>query len=262
MNDSWINKALSILLTVLKWYLLITLFPFSLLYVFYLKNKKRHEEKKKEYEETAYYSATQIPYNRARRQVGIHGEYLLYERLRFLEDLGAKFLFNAYIPKQDGTTTEVDMICVCSRGIFVFESKDYSGWIFGSENQREWTQTHHSKYSKGGVHKQRFYNPVMQNRTHVRYLRSFLKAGKDIPMWSVVVFSNGCELKKVEIHSNDVFVVQLHEVSSLVNALMADKADVLGEHEIDVIYQSLYPLTQVSDEVKEKHNTDVGQFSL
>ena len=263
MNDSRNSKGWNILLTVLKWYFIIAFFPFSLLVLyFYSQNKKRREAQKKEYEETAYFAATQVSYDNSRRQVGVRGEYLLYEKLRFLESLGAKFLFNAYIPKPDGTTTELDMICVCSRGVFVFESKDYSGWIFGNENQREWTQTHSSRYSQGGVHKQRFYNPVMQNRAHVRYLRSFLKVGNDFPIWSVVVFSNGCELKQVEIHSDDVFVVQRHEVGALVNALIDGSADVLNEYTIDRIYQILYPLTQVNDEVKSKHNADIRQYPL
>lgn len=43
------------------------------------------------------------------------------------------------------------------RGVFIFEPKNYSGWGFGSERQRMWTQ------SLNKITKTRFYNPIMQN---------------------------------------------------------------------------------------------------
>ena len=38
--------------------------------------------------------------------------------------------------KEDGETSEVDLIFITQKGIFVFESKNYSGWIFGDEKSR------------------------------------------------------------------------------------------------------------------------------
>lgn len=37
-------------------------------------------------------------------------------------------------------TYEIDLIMISETGIYVFESKNYSGWIFGDEKQRYWTQ--------------------------------------------------------------------------------------------------------------------------
>lgn len=59
---------------------------------------------------------------------------------------------------------ELDVLMLHERGVFVFESKNYSGWIFDSENQQMWTQSL-NRYTKT-----RFYNPVMQNAAHVRAL--------------------------------------------------------------------------------------------
>lgn len=50
-----------------------------------------------------------------------------------------------YVPKDDGTTTEIDLIMLSPMGIYVFESKNYSGWIFGNEKSRYWTQTLENK---------------------------------------------------------------------------------------------------------------------
>ena len=47
---------------------------------------------------------------------------------------------NVYVPYQ-GRTSEIDLLMIHEKGIFVFESKNYSGWIFGSADQLHWTQS-------------------------------------------------------------------------------------------------------------------------
>ena len=46
---------------------------------------------------------------------------------------------NVTLPTEDGTT-QIDHILVSSKGVFVVETKNMKGWIFGSEKQRQWTQ--------------------------------------------------------------------------------------------------------------------------
>ena len=68
---------------------------------------------------------------------GNYGEFLTFSYLEKLDGYH-KLLTNLYIPKQDGSTTEIDLIMISETGIYVFESKNYSGWIFGDEkNIRE-----------------------------------------------------------------------------------------------------------------------------
>ena len=45
-----------------------------------------------------------------------------------------------YIQKPNGEYTQVDVVVATAAGIIVFEVKDYSGWIFGNEHQKYWTQ--------------------------------------------------------------------------------------------------------------------------
>ena len=87
---------------------------------------------------------------------------------RVLEKLGEEYrIFNdIYVPKQDGQLTQVDHVVVSKYGVFVIETKNYSGWIFGSEKQKNWTQTIYKK-------KTRFYNPILQNNTHIKALQHF-----------------------------------------------------------------------------------------
>ena len=51
------------------------------------------------------------------------GEYQLYKVLERLEG-NNKILTNLYIPRSNGQLTEIDLIMINKKGIFVFESKD------------------------------------------------------------------------------------------------------------------------------------------
>ena len=62
----------------------------------------------------------------------------------------------------DNKTCQIDHVLVCSRGIFVIETKTYSGRIYGDDSKREWTQV--LQYGKV---KNIFYSPVKQNNTHI-----------------------------------------------------------------------------------------------
>ena len=46
------------------------------------------------------------------------------------------YLFSDIIIKLDDDTTQVDHVLICKNGIFVIETKNYSGWIFGNEKDK------------------------------------------------------------------------------------------------------------------------------
>ncbi len=94
---------------------------------------------------------------------------------------GEKQVFNDYKFLSAGKSVQVDHIYINKNGIFVIETKNYSGAIFGTEEQQEWTQV----LACGNV-KNKFYNPIKQNKSHIYKLSKFLP--KDIDIISVVVF--------------------------------------------------------------------------
>ena len=117
------------------------------------------------FKKTSYYQISGNTYLSTVLNKGRLGEYLIYEKLCFLEGDEARFLCNLYIPNGKGNTTELDVVLISKSGVYVFESKNYSGWIFGNENQQYWTQT---LLSGGKSRKERFYNPIRQNRSHIK----------------------------------------------------------------------------------------------
>lgn len=215
---------------------------------------KKLDDAQKEYEESSYFQITKLPYHSVQNNKGRNGEFLIYKCLKKMEENGAKFLFNVYLPKEDGQTTEIDVLMICSKGIFVFESKNYSGWIFGNESQKNWHQTLRGRRGRSQV--EHFYNPIMQNRSHINYLKRVL--GNQIPMHSVIVFSNRCTLKKLQIKSTNVSIIKLNHVFSVVSDICNRcSVNVLSETSISEIYNKLYPFTQVDKATKTQHIANI-----
>ena len=188
---------------------------------------------------------------------GKKGEYLVFQVLRHYEEQGARFLFNCYLPKEDGTTTEIDVLMIHATGLYVFESKNYSGWIFGHERAKTWTQTLPGR--RGHAHKEHFYNPILQNKGHIKWLKRFL-GDENLPMHSIVVFSDRCTLKKIELTSPAALVINRYNLTASVKKIMAVFPCCLAKYDVDRIYEMLYPLSQVSETEKQQHIRDVQKY--
>ena len=185
------------------------------------------------------------------KNVGQYGEYLTEYALlsRSMEGYYA-VLKNLYLPMK-GKTTEIDLLMIHEKGIFVFESKNYSGWIFGSEDQLKWTQCF-----KSGQ-REHFYNPIKQNEGHVRFLRHLLKCSVDIPLIPIVVFNNSAELK---VHVSNHIVVNRCNL----NWAISQYHDIiLNATQVDWIVNTIQRYYTIADkeEIRQhKHNVHDRQY--
>ena len=86
----------------------------------------------------------------------------------FLSRLGEEYtVINNVTLIADGDSTQIDHIVVSLRGIWVIETKNYQGYIFGSDKDSTWTQ-------KLGRQSFKFQNPLRQNLKHIKYLAQHL----------------------------------------------------------------------------------------
>jgi restriction system protein len=118
---------------------------------------------------------------------GIAGEFFI--NLRFSLSLDKEkyhLIKNVTLPTENGTT-QIDHIIVSEFGVFVIETKNMKGWIFGSQNQKTWTQKIYKKSYQ-------FQNPLHQNYKHLKTLQSLLSLRND-QIFSVVAFVGGCTFK-------------------------------------------------------------------
>lgn len=130
-----------------------------------------------------YYFKKKLPAIKGR----IGEKYVFNGLKKHLDQTQYTIINDVTLPLEDGGTTQIDHIVVSPFGVFVIETKNMSGWIFGNEKQAKWTQTiHRSKYP--------FQNPLRQNYKHTKTLSHLL----DMPheqFQSVVVFTPNAELK-------------------------------------------------------------------
>lgn len=188
--------------------------------------------------------------------LGIQGEYSTYKILETLDGYN-RILSNVYIPKRNGETTELDIILLHKTGIYVFESKNYSGWIFGSETHQYWTQT--LPIAHGESQKTQFYNPILQNKGHIKWLRLYLN-DSSIPIYSYIVFSNQCTLKEIELTSGNHYVIQQSDILSAVKEKITDVNTSLSTSKIDELYEKLSHLTNPDESIKISHNLSVQKI--
>lgn len=175
---------------------------------------------------------------------GTHGEYRMSQVLD-TTPFEKKLIYNVYLPKKkEDETTEVDIIMISSKGIYVIENKNYAGWIFGNEKDQKWCETLKGK-------KYFFYNPIKQNNTHIKYLENLLQIGNE-KYTSLITFNLAADLKKVTVESENIHVIAYNNLSAFLEKEKA-RADCLTSEEINKIYDTLLPLTQVTEEQKQEH---------
>lgn len=127
--------------------------------------------------------------------------------------------FDNVILKTPDGTTQIDHIIISIYGIFVIETKDYKGWIFGDEHQKKWTQSliGPRKFSIFGRRhssiKYKFQNPLHQNYKHMKAVQNFLNVNMN-KIFSIIVFTGDCEFKS-KMPDN---VIELHELPSYLNS--------------------------------------------
>lgn len=149
-----------------------------------------------------------------------------------------QYVINDLIVSNNGNTTQIDHIVINPRGVFVIETKNYSGEIYGSENQREWTQV----LAYGNV-KNKLYNPLKQNATHVYNVKRIVG---NLPIHSLVVFvqnntyhidaNNVIPLSGLKrTLSSGVSVLTVRQMETAYSLLLASKTEISTKEHVENI---------------------------
>lgn len=117
---------------------------------------------------------------------GAFGEAIVSGLLSRLPKDQYTVLHNVMLQTERGTS-QLDHVVVSLYGIFVIEVKNYAGWITGTENSSQWTQTIYKK-------KSHFMNPIHQNYGHVKAMEALLQ-DPSIPIYPIVTFAGDVKLK-------------------------------------------------------------------
>jgi len=134
---------------------------------------------------------------------GAIGESRVARQLRKLKDERYK-VFSDVLIKTSRGSSQIDHVVISIFGIFVIESKNYRGWIHGSENSEYWTQTIYSSKSK-------LRNPIRQNLSHIYALKEVLSEFGHLTYHPIVVFAGSATLKNVSSKTPVVYVNKLFQ---------------------------------------------------
>lgn len=158
-----------------------------------------------------------------------------------------------YVKKHNGNFSQIDLVVATKVGIIVFEVKDYSGWIFGTGYQSQWTQI-----LAYGQQKYRFYNPILQNNKHISDLRKKLTQFENIPFYSIIVFYGDCILKDVSFVPKGTFLVKPERVIEAMRIIISNNepAQYTNKNEVVKVLQEAVKNGE-SPEVQWQHIENV-----
>lgn len=171
------------------------------------------------------------------RAFGHFGERRVRILLEGLDPQEYRVFHDLMLESRDGTT-QIDHVVVSRFGVFVLETKNYSGTIYGGENAAQWTKCNHGR-------KYPFQNPLRQNYGHVQALRAALGNLGEVPMFPLVVFMRTATLK-VDVPPGLVVMT-----SELVQTVMTKATPMMSPQTRDEISRRI-EAANITDPVRRK----------
>lgn len=156
-----------------------------------------------------------------------------------------QYIINNLIIKNGEKTSQIDHIVINPHGVFVIETKNISGKIYGSEKQLKWTQV-----LAYGKRKNKLYNLIMQNETHVFYVKKII--GK-LPVHSLVVF--------VQNNTEEIDIKNVIPLTELESSLQEGE-NVLSVEEMKFAYETLLANRAKIPTRKHVKNIKLQQYKL
>lgn len=111
-------------------------------------------------------------------------------------------VFNDVYLEIKGKSTQIDHVVISRYGVFIIETKNYTGWIFGNDTSEYWTQTiYEDKY--------KLRNPLRQNYSHLKTLQSIFGIEERF-YFPIVAFHDRATLK-CETNGNVMYFSELKD---------------------------------------------------
>jgi hypothetical protein len=148
------------------------------------------------------------------------------------------FVMNDITIQNERGSTQIEHIVISAYGVFVIETKNFSGWIMGGEKSDQWIKNVYG-------HKYYFYNPIRQNYGHISALARTLLVPKDCFV-SIVAFPYKADIK---VHTSE-HVVYFRDVIPTILSYSKKRFSV---SEVDKMANQLLSLQLNSKEQKKEH---------
>jgi len=154
-------------------------------------------------------------------------------------------------PKSSTGYSQIDHIIITPYGLFVIETKNYQGTIYGGKNKKTWLINGKFKMM----------NPLMQNYGHIQALKNFIEDKYQQYFISLVSFTKRCTFKIEEelrkINSNELVIYDV-ELTQFINRKVAVlklqyKKPIFLKNDIETIYNSLLNANITDAAIRKQH---------
>lgn len=158
---------------------------------------------------------------------------------------GDRFYQNIYLESSNGSISQIDFLLVGRSSLVSIEVKSYTRCVIkGDKDGFNWTAC----YRRGP---KTFYNPLMQNERHIKTLRECI-GSVNVPIWNIVVFSNGCNIRVNGAEGEFYSVIDMSELWYRLSDINNYGKSMKSE-ERDAITQMLDSFVVRTYELSEKH---------
>ena len=183
-------------------------------------------------------------------------EYLSVDKpgwvsFRFKE---GKLLQNVMIPGggSNGAPCEVDIIYITVKGVYIIQSENYIGHIYGNESIEEWSLKQDNGRNYWGLtklDKHTFKNPIRENMACVRALKDLFK--QDVQTISLLVFPDVSDLKSIDYDQKDIKLINKKDLHQTLLSTWKEYPEVIDLVKIAELDKKLRPLADADDEMKK-----------
>ena len=153
-------------------------------------------------------------------------------------------IFNDVYIQHNGMSVQIDHLAISKYGVFVIETKNYNGTIFGYEDSDNWTQ-----YL--GNNKYLFKNPIKQNKFHVLAVKNALRISESAVVPIIVFIPNSelrCQTRSIVVYSHQ-----------LLNVIQSKKDLKFRDESIEVLVNNLNNAIITHENIEIKHIEDVNK---
>lgn len=167
---------------------------------------------------------------------------------------GALVLHDILIDGKDGYTSQIDLIMVGNKGIYVVEVKMFDdAKIYGDVQKSKW---HYYKHGR----KYEIYSPLQQNKNHVLYLKSFLSEFGDLPFYSVITMI--CDDFKVsgEFDGKTLLCNTLPGMKKGLRQLLEGQTNVIDDEKKQAIFDFIQANQHTGKEARQGHKQQVISY--
>lgn len=167
-------------------------------------------------------------------------------------------LHDILIDGKDGKTSQIDLIMVGIRGLYVAEVKMFpDAKIYGDARKNKW-------YYYAGKNRYEIYSPLKQNEKHILYLKEFLKDFGDVPCFSVItLICNNFKISNLEQEEGNrkiAIASSLPAMEKAIRIIAQDHPVIWDETQKKKIFEYIQEHQHTGKEARLQHKQNVISY--